>query len=132
MLQSPIARSIEDCALVLDAIHGHDGLDPTAVDQPFDWPPNVNLDALKIGCVEESQRPSDQRKELKVLRELGFELVPIALAKDYPLDAITLMLGTQATGAKGAVGGIWFADVYYRYRVSEVSKLSRDIWPTLY
>ena len=67
-----------------------------------------------------------------MLRELGFELVPIALPKDYPLDAITLMLGTQATGAKGAVGGIWFADVYYRYRVSEVSKLSRDIWPTLY
>ncbi|MGZ3389844.1 MAG: amidase family protein [Isosphaeraceae bacterium] len=112
MLQSPIARSIEDCALVLDAIHGHDGLDPTAVDQPFDWPPKVNLGALKIGCVEESQRPSDQREELKVLRELGFELVPIALPKDYPLDAITLMLGTQATGAKGAVGGIWFADVY--------------------
>jgi len=132
LLQSPIARSIEDCALVLDAIHGHDGLDPTAVDQPFDWPPKVNLGALKIGCVEESQRPSDQREELKVLRELGFELVPIALPKDYPLDAITLMLGTQATGAKSAVGGIWFADVYYRYRVSEVSKLSRDIWPTLY
>jgi len=132
LLQSPIARSIEDCALVLDAIHGHDGLDPTAVDQPFDWPPKVNLGALKIGCVEESQRPSDQREELKVLRELGFELVPIALPKDYPLDAITLMLGTQATGAKGAVGGIWFAAVYYRYRVSEVSKLSRDIWPTLY
>jgi Asp-tRNA(Asn)/Glu-tRNA(Gln) amidotransferase A subunit family amidase len=33
---------------------------------------------------------------LKVLRELGFELVPIALSKDYPLDAITLMLGTEA------------------------------------
>ena len=35
----PIARSIEDFALILDAIHGHDGLDPTAVDQPFAWPP---------------------------------------------------------------------------------------------
>jgi len=92
----PIARSIDDCALVLDAIHGHDGLDPTAVDQPFEWPPRVNLGALKIGYVEESQRPSDQREELKVLRELGFELVPIDLPKDYPLGAITLMLGTEA------------------------------------
>ncbi len=92
----PIARSIEDCALVFDAIHGHDGLDPTAVDQPFDWPPQVNLGTLKIGYVEESQQPSDQREELKVLRALGFELVPIELPKDYPLDAITLMLGTEA------------------------------------
>jgi Asp-tRNA(Asn)/Glu-tRNA(Gln) amidotransferase A subunit family amidase len=92
----PIARSIEDCALVLDAIHGHDGLDPTAVDQPFEWPPAVSLGALKIGYVEDSKRPTDQREELKVLRALGFELVPIELPQDYPLDAITLMLGTEA------------------------------------
>ena len=35
----PIARSVEDCALVFDAIHGADGLDTAAVDQPFVWPP---------------------------------------------------------------------------------------------
>ena len=58
--------------------------------------PRSTSAALKIGYVEESQRPSDEREELKVLRELGFELVPIALPKDYPLDAITLMLGTEA------------------------------------
>ncbi len=92
----PIARSIEDCALVFDAIHGHDGLDPTAIDQPFEWPPQVNLGALKIGYVEDSRKPSDQRQELQVLRALGFELVPIELPGDYPLDAITLMLGTEA------------------------------------
>src|SRR5207249_1790610 len=28
----PIARSVEDCALVLDAIHGWHGRDPAAVD----------------------------------------------------------------------------------------------------
>src|SRR5205807_1187075 len=30
----PIARSVEDCALVFAAIHGRDGLDPSAVDRP--------------------------------------------------------------------------------------------------
>ena len=95
----PIARSIEDCALILDAIHGHDGLDPTAVDQSFAWPPAVALERLKIGYLEEPQRPFDQREELKVLRALGFELVPIALPTNYPLDAITLMLGTEASAA---------------------------------
>ena len=80
----PIARSIEDCALVFDAIHGHDGLDLTAIDQPFEWPPRVNFGSLKIGYVEEAQRPSAEREELKVLRELGFELVPIKLPERLP------------------------------------------------
>ena len=34
----PIARSVEDCALVFGAIHGFDGLDASAVDRPFAWP----------------------------------------------------------------------------------------------
>ena len=33
----PIARSIEDCALVFGAIHGADAHDITAVDRPFAW-----------------------------------------------------------------------------------------------
>jgi Asp-tRNA(Asn)/Glu-tRNA(Gln) amidotransferase A subunit family amidase len=92
----PIARSVEDCALVFDAIHGHDGLDPSAVDQPFAWPPRVTLERLKIGYVEDPQKPSDRREELKVLRELGFDLVPIEFPKGFPFRAITLMLGTEA------------------------------------
>ncbi len=92
----PIARSVEDCALVFDAIHGHDGLDPSAVDQPFAWPPRLSLGELKIGYVEEPRRPTETREELKVLRELGFNLVPIELPREFPLRAITLMLGTEA------------------------------------
>ena len=65
----------------------------------FAWPPAVALERLKIGYLEEPQRPFDQREELKVLRALGFELVPIALPTNYPLDAITLMLGTEAAAA---------------------------------
>jgi Asp-tRNA(Asn)/Glu-tRNA(Gln) amidotransferase A subunit family amidase len=92
----PIARSVEDCALVLDAIHGADGLDTAAVDQPFVWPPHVSLESLKVGYIEEPNRPTDQRDEIKVLRKLGFTLVPITLPDDIPVGAITLMLGTEA------------------------------------
>jgi Asp-tRNA(Asn)/Glu-tRNA(Gln) amidotransferase A subunit family amidase len=55
----PIARSVEDCALVLDAIHGADGLDPTAVDRPFAWPPPRAPRGLKVGYLEEGGRPAD-------------------------------------------------------------------------
>jgi Asp-tRNA(Asn)/Glu-tRNA(Gln) amidotransferase A subunit family amidase len=92
----PIARSIEDCALVFDAIHGADGLDYAAVDQPFEWPPKLAFDRIKVGYIEERDRPAENREELKVLRKMGFELVPITLPEELPIGAITLMLGTEA------------------------------------
>jgi Asp-tRNA(Asn)/Glu-tRNA(Gln) amidotransferase A subunit family amidase len=92
----PIARSIEDCALVFDAIHGADGKDWAAVDQPFDWPPTTAFEKLKIGYIQEPKEVSEEREELKVLRKLGFELVPITLPDELPIQAITLMLGTEA------------------------------------
>jgi Asp-tRNA(Asn)/Glu-tRNA(Gln) amidotransferase A subunit family amidase len=92
----PIARSMEDCALILDAIHGSDGLDPTAIDMPFAWPSPVSIRGLKVGYIDDKAKPVDSRPELKVLRELGVTLVPIELPKEYPVQAITLMLGTEA------------------------------------
>lgn len=87
----PITRSIEDCALVLDAIHGADGLDPTAQDHPFAWPPARPVRGLRVGYFG-----SSDREELKVLRSLGARLVPIELPEEYPVQAVTLMLGTEA------------------------------------
>jgi Asp-tRNA(Asn)/Glu-tRNA(Gln) amidotransferase A subunit family amidase len=95
----PITRSIEDCALVFDAIHGADGLDFAAVDQPFEWPPRSDLAALKVGFIEDARRSSEEREELRILRKLGFELIPITLPDQLPVRAITLMLGTEASAA---------------------------------
>jgi Asp-tRNA(Asn)/Glu-tRNA(Gln) amidotransferase A subunit family amidase len=95
----PIARSMEDCALVLDAIHGFDGLDPGAVDHPFAWPPRVSLRDLKVGYFEKADHPRDTRDDLKVLRELGVTLVPIKLPDEYPASAVSLMLRTEAAAA---------------------------------
>jgi Asp-tRNA(Asn)/Glu-tRNA(Gln) amidotransferase A subunit family amidase len=95
----PIARSVEDCALVLDAIHGADGLDPTAADQPFAWPPRRELHTIKVGYIERKDRPAADREELKVLRGLGLTLVAIELPSGYPTQAVTLMLGTEAAAA---------------------------------
>ncbi len=92
----PIARSLEDCALVLDAIHGGDGLDATAVDHPFPWPARVAVRGLRVGYVKRDDKPDDQRDELAILKELGVELVAIELPKEFPARAISLMLGTEA------------------------------------
>jgi Asp-tRNA(Asn)/Glu-tRNA(Gln) amidotransferase A subunit family amidase len=75
----PIARHVEDTALVLDAIHGTDGLDPTVINRPFTWPPKRSLRKLKVGYVKSDSESDDDRRELIVLRGLGVELVPIHL-----------------------------------------------------
>ncbi len=95
----PITRSALDCALVLDAIHGADGTDTTALDHPFTWPPPKPLGALKVGYLEDKRRPRGTRAELLALEELGFELVPITLPEELPIWAITLMLSVESAAA---------------------------------
>jgi Asp-tRNA(Asn)/Glu-tRNA(Gln) amidotransferase A subunit family amidase len=94
----PIARSVEDCALVFGAIHGADGLDAAAVDRPFSWPLHRDPRALKVGYVD-GPIPAKDRNDLKVLRDLGVKLVPIKLPEKWPLNAIALILGTEAAAA---------------------------------
>ena len=91
----PIARSVEDCAIVFSAIHGFDGFDATVVDRPFDWPLRRDLRSLKVGYVEENT-PAADRDELHVLKDLGVKLVPIKLPSKYPVNALTMILDTEA------------------------------------
>jgi len=91
----PITRSVEDCALVFGAIHGRDEFDPTTVDRPFAWPAHRSLKALRVGFVPNDQ-DEKQRPELKVLRDLGVQLVPIKLPDTYPVRALLMILYAEA------------------------------------
>jgi Asp-tRNA(Asn)/Glu-tRNA(Gln) amidotransferase A subunit family amidase len=99
----PICRSVEDCALVLQAIYGPDRQDSTVVDRPFSWNPAVDLSQLRIGYIksdfdtERDNRTQDDQT-LATLRELGAELIPIELP-DYPVDALAFILFTEAAAA---------------------------------
>jgi Asp-tRNA(Asn)/Glu-tRNA(Gln) amidotransferase A subunit family amidase len=91
----PLCRSVEDCALVLGAIHGADGLDAAAVDRPFHWPCPRELRGIRVGYVEsENDRP-----ELAVLKDLGVQLVPIKMPSKYPIRAIGLILTAEAAAS---------------------------------
>jgi Asp-tRNA(Asn)/Glu-tRNA(Gln) amidotransferase A subunit family amidase len=94
----PITRCVEDCALVLGAIHGADGLDASAVDRPFTWPMRRDLRSLRVGYIE-AGRPVSERSELTVLRDLGVKLLPITLPQKYPLSALNLILTAEAATA---------------------------------
>ncbi|HWZ60918.1 MAG TPA: amidase, partial [Gemmatimonadaceae bacterium] len=48
----PICRSVEDCAMVLDAIHGPDGHDRTVRDAAFNWDARVDPRTLRVGYLK--------------------------------------------------------------------------------
>ncbi len=52
----PIARSVVDCALVLEAIAGPDGKDPSAA-ADFRWDPNLDWRTLRIGYLKSEFEP---------------------------------------------------------------------------
>lgn len=92
----PMARSVEDCALVLDAIVGPDGLDPTVSDQPFDWDPDQALGEIRVGYFKaafDAPRPGKARDDaaLQALRALGVRLAPVDLPTDLPVNSLTIV-----------------------------------------
>lgn len=95
----PIARSIEDCALIFGAIHGSDPQDITAVDRPFAWPPELDLKTLKVGYFENAGNVPVRKQTLEILKQLGVTLVPIKLPQQVDVGPLTLILNTEAAAA---------------------------------
>ncbi len=92
----PICRSIEDCALVFDAIHGADGKDFTAGNFEFNWPSTKKLDHLKVGYAKSARQNDEDREELAILKDLGCELVEIELPKGLPFSALFSIIDVEA------------------------------------
>jgi Asp-tRNA(Asn)/Glu-tRNA(Gln) amidotransferase A subunit family amidase len=87
----PLCRSVEDCALVFDAIYGPDGKDNTVLDVPFRWDATVDVRNLRIGYLRSAfaSQPDDTARQLtvrrnneaalQVIRGLGVQAVPFDL-----------------------------------------------------
>jgi Asp-tRNA(Asn)/Glu-tRNA(Gln) amidotransferase A subunit family amidase len=63
----PICRTVEDCALVLDAIYGPDGHDRTVHQAAFHWDANLDWRKLRVGYLKTDFEPKPEPpKEEKV------------------------------------------------------------------
>jgi Asp-tRNA(Asn)/Glu-tRNA(Gln) amidotransferase A subunit family amidase len=78
----PMCRSIEDCALVFDAIHGSSERDPASLTAPFSFERDIDLTSLRIGYTEDAP-PSFVR----ALADLG--------AAPRPMNALPELALTQ-------------------------------------
>src|SRR5438046_3668233 len=68
----PICRTIEDCALVFNTIHGVDLKDPGTVTTPFHFDRNIKLSSVRLGV-----DPNAPKELVDKLRELGANPKPI-------------------------------------------------------
>lgn len=116
----PIARTAEDCALVLNAIHGPDPRDQTLYNSPFSYQPRSGLGGLRIGYLESAQKNTTDQKTLDQLRELGAELVKIKLP-DYPIRNTSYILGVEAAAA--------FDELTRDGRDDQMVRQVRHAWP---
>lgn len=102
----PICRSVEDCAMVFDAIRGPDGKDGTIVDLPFNWDGGRGIGGLRVGYVRkafEQERPNEEWKAhdlqvLETLKDLGVELIPVELPS-MPTAGLSAILEAEAAAA---------------------------------
>jgi Asp-tRNA(Asn)/Glu-tRNA(Gln) amidotransferase A subunit family amidase len=56
----PICRAVEDCALVLDAIYGPDGADPSVKNAAFHWDAALDWRKLRVGYLKAGFQPTAQ------------------------------------------------------------------------
>ncbi len=99
----PLARTAEDCALVLEVIRGADGEDRSAVDAPFAFAAGRELRTLRLGFLEaDLSRPhgnfTNNQTALNALRSLGAELKPVALP-DLPAGPLWSILEVESAAA---------------------------------
>ncbi len=98
-----ICRTVEDCAIVLNAIYGPDGADQSVYDLPFNYDPEMKLSSLRIGYLKsdfDSVKTNRENNDstLAVLRRLGANLIPIELPK-YPIGDLSIILSAEAGAA---------------------------------
>jgi Asp-tRNA(Asn)/Glu-tRNA(Gln) amidotransferase A subunit family amidase len=110
----PLCRSVEDCAIVLDAIYGPDGKDNSVIDAPYHWNAQLSPKNLRIGYVKSAfdtplTDPADAKRTLHatkkfddaaldVFRKLGINLIPVDLP-DVPYDPMRIILNAEAAAA---------------------------------
>ena len=125
----PICRTVEDCAIVFNAIYGPDGLDQSVYDLPFNYDPKIKLGKLRIGYLkgdfdeEKGERKEHDEATLQKLRALGANLIPVELP-DYPLRDISFVLSTEAAAA--------FDELTRSNRDDLMKQQDADAWPNTF
>lgn len=120
----PMTRSVEDAALVLTAIAGHDARDPATREAPFPWSAGAQVEGLRVGVPrdEHEETPDALRVALEALTDAGARVAPIDLP-DLPTQPVMTLLMVEASAA--------FDELIRGEDADRLTRQGPDAWPTL-
>jgi Asp-tRNA(Asn)/Glu-tRNA(Gln) amidotransferase A subunit family amidase len=122
----PICRSVEDTALVLQAIYGPDGRDSTVLDAPFLWDPARKLSSLKIGIVQgdfdtlKEDEKALYQQAIADLKKAGVKMTPVVIP-EFDVNPLRIILNAEAAAA--------FDDITRDGAVDKLRDQSAGAWP---
>jgi Asp-tRNA(Asn)/Glu-tRNA(Gln) amidotransferase A subunit family amidase len=125
----PITRSVEDAAIVFNAIQGTDPNDLSTIAAPFNYDGNVkSLKGWKIGYLKSAfsgryANAANDSLTLVKLKELGAELVPVEVP-DLPSGAIALALDAEAGAA--------FQELVLNHKDDMLARQGKNAWPNIF
>jgi Asp-tRNA(Asn)/Glu-tRNA(Gln) amidotransferase A subunit family amidase len=123
----PMARYVEDTALVLNAISGPDAGDVASVPSALSFDANANIPGLRIGYfpawMKEAPATDVDRAALETVRKLGMQLVEVSLP-DWPYDSLNLILFAESAAA--------FEELTLSHKEAELRAQVPDAWPNTF
>jgi Asp-tRNA(Asn)/Glu-tRNA(Gln) amidotransferase A subunit family amidase len=142
----PIARSVEDCALVMSAIYGPDGHDASVCDAAFNWDSEFDWKSLRMGYLRsefdvpaapegtsvEAKRNFESRvydakyglSALDTLRNMGVKLIPMEMPHSCHFGDISRVLEAEAAAS--------FDELTLSGRDALLTEQGPDDWPNTF
>ncbi|HUI61836.1 MAG TPA: amidase family protein [Steroidobacteraceae bacterium] len=120
----PMARSVEDTMLVLQAISGPDAGDLASAPHPLSFDANESIAGLRVGYFPQwmKEEPATEldRQGLVRLRELGLKPVEVALP-DWPYGSLNAILFAESAAA--------FEELTLSRKADQLRMQVPDAWP---
>jgi Asp-tRNA(Asn)/Glu-tRNA(Gln) amidotransferase A subunit family amidase len=120
----PMARSVEDTLLVLQAIRGPDEGDLSSVAAPLAYEATASLSGLRCGYfpawMHEDPATEVDRQALAQIQKLGIEAVKVSLP-DWPYDGLNILLFAEAAAA--------FEELTLTHQDDTLRMQPPDAWP---
>jgi Asp-tRNA(Asn)/Glu-tRNA(Gln) amidotransferase A subunit family amidase len=123
----PMARSVEDTMLVLQAISGQDAGDLGSVPSRLAYDASTSVSGLRVGYfpawMKESPATDVDRAALETVKKLGMQTVEVSLP-NWPFDSLNLILFAEAGAA--------FEELTLSHQVDQLKMQVPDAWPNVF
>jgi Asp-tRNA(Asn)/Glu-tRNA(Gln) amidotransferase A subunit family amidase len=123
----PMARSVEDTMLVLNAISGPDAGDLACVPSTLPFHAGAGVSGLRVGYfpswMKENPATDVDRAALATVKKLGMTPVEVSIP-DWPYDSLNLILFAEAAAA--------FEELTLSHKVDQLKAQVPDAWPNVF